>query len=68
MKPRTVILTLELQDCMVPLIELRRVNHAALTMGGVGNQANVVVYVDVAQATATVAQPSKPAKKKADKR
>lgn len=55
MKPRTVILTLELRDCETPLGTLRRVTSIVVRSGSA-----VLQYVDVAQATATVAQPSTP--------
>lgn len=54
MKPRTVILTLELRDCSVPLRDLRRTREAILS----GYEGCNEIPVAVAQATATVAQPS----------
>lgn len=54
MKPRTVILTLELQDCTEPLALLRNIHglHTLLTAGCVEAEVFVV------QASASVAQPS----------
>lgn len=62
MKPRTVLLTLELSDCTEPLGLLRSIHgvHTLMTAGC--NEAEVFV----AQASASVAQPStaKQAKRK----
>lgn len=61
MEPRTVILTLELQNCELPLEKLRQTRHV------LGYEAGSHYWEDdlalwghaIAQATATVAQPSK---------
>ena len=66
MKPRTVLLTLELRDCREPLRELRRTRRAMFGHGAAHPPFHV--RVDVAQATATVAQPSTTARKPSRRR
>lgn len=66
MKPRTVILTLELPACEVPLAGFRK----ARCVGLWDEKRNPIYHVlDVAQATVSVAQSSRtPASKKGKRR
>jgi hypothetical protein len=53
MKPRTVMLTLELRNCVTPLSALRRLR--CLSFQGLGG---LVFDLNISQVTATVQQPS----------
>lgn len=66
MKPRTVILTLELQDCTERLDVLRKIRSAVVEAAHPNRNCTYGFRVEVAQATAAVAQPSgRPAARKA---